>query len=60
VLAFGTYYLAVIIPKGFLPSEDINQINGSPKPLRASHFDAMLEHEKTDRQDIDTGSGSLT
>ena len=27
-LVVGTYYLGVIIPKGFLPSEDIDQING--------------------------------
>jgi HAE1 family hydrophobic/amphiphilic exporter-1 len=45
-LAFGTYYLAVIIPKGFLPSEDIDQINGTTEAIEGISFDAMVEHQK--------------
>ena len=45
-LAVGTYYLAVIIPKGFLPSEDINQINGTTEAIEGISFDAMVEHQK--------------
>jgi HAE1 family hydrophobic/amphiphilic exporter-1 len=45
-LAVGTYYLAVIIPKGFLPSMDINQINGTTEAIEGASFDAMREHQK--------------
>jgi HAE1 family hydrophobic/amphiphilic exporter-1 len=45
-LAVGTYYLAVIIPKGFLPSEDIDQINGTTEAIEGISFDAMVEHQQ--------------
>jgi HAE1 family hydrophobic/amphiphilic exporter-1 len=45
-LVVGTYYLGVTIPKGFLPSEDINQINGTTEAIEGISFDAMLEHQR--------------
>ena len=45
-LVVGTYYLGVIIPKGFLPSEDIDQINGTTEAIEGISFDAMIEHQK--------------
>src|SRR6202521_3620468 len=45
-LAVGTYYLAVIIPKGFLPSEDIDQINGTTEAIEGISFDAMVAHQQ--------------
>ena len=45
-LAVGTYYLAVVIPKGFLPSEDIDQINGTTEAIEGISFDAMVQHEQ--------------
>jgi HAE1 family hydrophobic/amphiphilic exporter-1 len=45
-LAVGTYYLAVIIPKGFLPSEDIDQINGTTEAIEGISFDAMVQHQQ--------------
>ena len=45
-LAIGTYYLAVIIPKGFLPSEDIDQINGTTEAIEGISYDAMVEHQR--------------
>jgi HAE1 family hydrophobic/amphiphilic exporter-1 len=45
-LVVGTYYLAVIIPKGFLPSEDIDQINGTTEAIEGISYDAMVEHQK--------------
>ncbi|HXC31344.1 MAG TPA: efflux RND transporter permease subunit [Verrucomicrobiae bacterium] len=45
-LAAGTYYLAVIIPKGFLPSEDIDQINGTTEAIEGISFDAMVQHQQ--------------
>jgi HAE1 family hydrophobic/amphiphilic exporter-1 len=45
-LVVGTYYLGVIIPKGFLPSEDIDQINGTTEAIEGISFDSMMEHQK--------------
>jgi HAE1 family hydrophobic/amphiphilic exporter-1 len=45
-LVVGTYYLGVNIPKGFLPSEDINQINGTTEAIEGISFDAMVEHQR--------------
>jgi HAE1 family hydrophobic/amphiphilic exporter-1 len=45
-LVLGTYYLGVIIPKGFLPSEDIDQINGTTEAIEGISFDAMMEHQR--------------
>jgi hydrophobic/amphiphilic exporter-1 (mainly G- bacteria), HAE1 family len=45
-LAFGTYFLAVAIPKGFLPSQDIDQINGTTEAVEGISFDAMVQHQK--------------
>ena len=36
----------MIIPKGFLPSEDIEQINGTTEAVEGISFDAMAEHQK--------------
>jgi hydrophobic/amphiphilic exporter-1 (mainly G- bacteria), HAE1 family len=45
-LVVGTYYLGVAIPKGFLPSEDIDQINGTTEAIEGISFDAMIQHQK--------------
>ena len=45
-LVVGTYYLAVIIPKGFLPSQDIDQINGTTEAVEGISFDAMVAHQR--------------
>jgi len=45
-LVVGTYYLGVIIPKGFLPSEDIDQINGTTEAIEGISYDAMIEHQR--------------
>ena len=45
-LLVGTYYLAVIIPKGFLPSEDIDQLNGTTEAIEGISFDSMVQHQK--------------
>jgi len=45
-LLVGTVYLFMIIPKGFLPSEDIQQINGTTEAVEGISFDAMAEHQK--------------
>jgi HAE1 family hydrophobic/amphiphilic exporter-1 len=45
VLLVGTVYLAIVIPKGFLPSEDIAQINGTTEAVEGASFDAMTQHQ---------------
>jgi hydrophobic/amphiphilic exporter-1 (mainly G- bacteria), HAE1 family len=46
VLLAGTVYLGMIIPKGFLPSEDLDQINGTTEAIEGISFDAMTVHQK--------------
>ena len=45
-LVVGTYYLGVVIPKGFLPSEDVDQINGTTEAIEGISFDAMIQHQQ--------------
>jgi HAE1 family hydrophobic/amphiphilic exporter-1 len=45
VLVVGTVYLAIVIPKGFLPSADIAQINGTTEAVEGASYDSMLEHQ---------------
>jgi hydrophobic/amphiphilic exporter-1 (mainly G- bacteria), HAE1 family len=44
-LLVGTVYLAIVIPKGFLPSEDIAQINGTTEAVEGASYDSMVEHQ---------------
>ena len=44
-LLVGTVYLAIVIPKGFLASDDIDQINGTTEAVEGASFDAMMEHQ---------------
>jgi HAE1 family hydrophobic/amphiphilic exporter-1 len=46
LLLVGTVYLFMIIPKGFLPSEDINQINGTTEAAEGISFESMAEHQQ--------------
>ncbi len=46
LLLVGTIYLYMIIPKGFLPSEDIEQFNATTEAVEGISFNAMLEHQK--------------
>jgi len=46
LLVVGTIYLYGVIPKGFLPSEDIEQFNGTTEAVEGISFDAMVEHQK--------------
>jgi HAE1 family hydrophobic/amphiphilic exporter-1 len=46
LLLVGTGYLAFIIPKGFLPSEDLDQISGTTEAIEGISYDAMLTHQQ--------------
>ncbi len=46
LLLVGTVYLYGLIPKGFLPSEDIEQFNGTSEAVEGISFEAMVPHQK--------------
>jgi HAE1 family hydrophobic/amphiphilic exporter-1 len=45
-LLVGTVYLYMAIPKGFLPSEDIEQFNATTEAVEGISFSSMVEHQK--------------
>jgi HAE1 family hydrophobic/amphiphilic exporter-1 len=45
LLLVGTAYLYMVIPKGFLPSEDIDQFNITTEAAEGISFDSMVEHQ---------------
>jgi HAE1 family hydrophobic/amphiphilic exporter-1 len=46
ILLAGTLWLAVLVPKGFLPSEDQGQLVGTTEALEGTSFDAMVELQR--------------
>ncbi len=42
----GTIWLAVLVPKGFLPSEDTAQLRGTTEAAEGTSFDAMYALQK--------------
>ena len=44
-ILIGTVALFVIIPKGFLPSEDIAQIVGTTETVQGTSFDDLVRHQ---------------
>jgi HAE1 family hydrophobic/amphiphilic exporter-1 len=46
LLLVGTVYLYEIIPKGFLPSEDIEQFNATTEAVEGISYDSMVEHQR--------------
>jgi hydrophobic/amphiphilic exporter-1 (mainly G- bacteria), HAE1 family len=47
----GTIWLAVVVPKGFIPSEDTGRIMGTTQVAEGTSFDAMMRHQ-SDIMDI--------
>ncbi len=45
-LAVASVYMYFIIPQGFLPSEDTNQIFAFTEAAQGISYDAMVEHQK--------------
>ncbi|PYP17413.1 MAG: acriflavine resistance protein B [Gemmatimonadetes bacterium] len=41
----GTVVLYKLVPKGFIPTEDTGQIQGTTETLEGSSFDAMRDHQ---------------
>ena len=46
VILIVTIYLFIIMPKGFLPSEDTGQIFGFTEAAQGISFDSMVRHQK--------------
>src|SRR5262249_15390386 len=42
----GTVALFMIIPKGFIPSEDIDQLTGTTEAAEGTSFDSMVSHQQ--------------
>jgi HAE1 family hydrophobic/amphiphilic exporter-1 len=45
LLLAGTVYLFMIVPKGFIPSEDTGQLSGQTEAIQGIGFDAMVAHQ---------------
>jgi HAE1 family hydrophobic/amphiphilic exporter-1 len=42
----GTVALFALVPKGFIPSEDIDQITGTTETAEGTSFDSMVRHQR--------------
>jgi HAE1 family hydrophobic/amphiphilic exporter-1 len=45
VMIAATAYLFVVIPKGFIPSQDTGQLNGQTEAVQGIGFDSMVAHQ---------------
>jgi len=45
-ILIGTVVLGRIVPKGFIPSEDTGQLNGTTETAEGTSFDAMVAHQR--------------
>ena len=45
-ILIGTALLWMAIPKGFIPSEDIDQISGTTETLEGTAFESMVQHQR--------------
>ncbi len=50
ILLFATAWQFYVIPKGFLPAEDIDEVVGFDEALQGISFDAMAAHQKAVNQ----------
>jgi HAE1 family hydrophobic/amphiphilic exporter-1 len=46
VILIGTLGLGRIVPKGFIPSEDTGQLNGTTETAEGTSYDAMITHQR--------------
>jgi HAE1 family hydrophobic/amphiphilic exporter-1 len=44
-ILLGTVVLFVVVPKGFLPSEDTSQISGTTETVQGTSFDDLVRHQ---------------
>ena len=46
LILVGTIVLGRIVPKGFIPSEDTGQLNGTTETAEGTSYDAMVTHQR--------------
>jgi HAE1 family hydrophobic/amphiphilic exporter-1 len=46
VILVGTVVLFRVVPKGFIPSEDQNQLQATTETAEGTSYDAMVEHQR--------------
>ena len=46
LILVGTLVLGRIVPKGFIPSEDTGQLNGTTETAEGTSYDAMVKHQR--------------
>jgi HAE1 family hydrophobic/amphiphilic exporter-1 len=46
IILVGTVVLFQLVPKGFIPSEDQNQLYGTTETAEGTSYDAMVEHQR--------------
>jgi len=46
LILIGTVAMAMVIPKGFIPSEDIEQITGTTETAEGTSFASMVRHQQ--------------
>ena len=45
-ILIGTFVLGHVVPKGFIPSEDTGQLNGTTETAEGTSYDAMVQHQR--------------
>ena len=45
-ILIGTFALFALIPKGFIPSEDIDQLTGTTEAAEGTSFESMVNHQQ--------------
>ena len=46
LILVGTVVLAILVPKGFIPTEDQRQLSGTTETAAGTSFDAMVKHQQ--------------
>jgi HAE1 family hydrophobic/amphiphilic exporter-1 len=46
LILVATVWLAIIVPKGFIPSEDTAQLRGTTEAVEGTSFDAMFKYQQ--------------
>jgi HAE1 family hydrophobic/amphiphilic exporter-1 len=46
LILIGTLVLGRVVPKGFIPSEDTGQLNGTTETAEGTSYDAMVQHQR--------------
>src|SRR3954462_8701025 len=46
LILIGTFVLARVVPKGFIPSEDQGQLRGTTETAEGTSYDAMVRHQQ--------------